>query len=318
MALVYDGLCLFEFASAAEVFGLPRPEAGAGWYRFSTASVDGRAVATQYGGRVVPDGGLRLLERAGTVVVPGWAGADVPVPAALLDALRTAHCRGARLLSICSGAFVLAATGLLDGRRVATHWRYADALRQRRPAAVVDANVLYVDDGALLTSAGSASGLDLSLHLVRRDFGTAMANLVARRLVIPPHRDGSQAQYVRQPVAPPSRDAFAPVLDRMRERLAEPHPLPALAALAHTSERTFLRRFRAATGTSPAAWLTGIRLDHAKHLLESTRVPIDQVAERSGFGTATTLRHHFRRRLAISPARYRQQFGNAAHGGPGR
>jgi AraC family transcriptional activator FtrA len=190
VALVYDGLCAFEFSCAAEVFGLSRPELGPEWYRFETCS-KARSVRAQYGMRMMAANGLERLQAAGTIVIPGWEGIDVPVPHAILDALRGAHARGARLLSICSGAFVLAATGLLDGRRATTHWRYAEALQRRYPEISVDANVLYVDEGSVLTSAGSAAGLDLCLHLV----------------VIPPHRDGGQAQFLERPVEDRARGA---------------------------------------------------------------------------------------------------------------
>jgi AraC family transcriptional activator FtrA len=307
-AIVYDGLCMFEFSSVAEVFGLERPEAGDDWYRFETVSLDGRPVTTQFGGRLVPQGGLARLRRADTIIVPGWCGIATPVPAPLVAALRAAHRRGARLMSICSGAFVLAATGLLDGRSATTHWRYADALKVRFPAIEVDPDVLYVDNGQVLTSAGSAAGLDLCLHLIRRDFGSAKANLVARRLVIPPHREGGQAQFVARPVAPNKRDALSPLLERVRKALDRPHTVDELAASVDMSPRTFLRRFKAATGTSPADWLTEVRVQHARELLERTDLPIDRVAERSGFGTAMTLRHHFRLRLRTSPVAYRKRF----------
>ena len=221
-ALVYDGLCVFEFSCAAEVFGLPRPEFGADWYRFETCAVGRRRVRSQYGLIMESDGGVDRLAQAGTIIVPGWRGADEPVPAAVIDALRLAHARGARLLSICSGAFVLAATGLLDGKRATTHWRYADALRSRYPRIQVDADVLYVDEGQLLTSAGSAAGLDLCLHLLRRDYGPARANQVARRLVIPPHREGGQAQFVESPVDQEEGGSLAPVLDALRARIDQP------------------------------------------------------------------------------------------------
>ena len=313
VALVYDGLCAFEFSCAAEVFGLPRPELGPQWYRFDTCSVKGSAVRGQYGMRMQATAGLDLLLGAGTVIIPGWQGIDVPVPPVLLDALRNAHAKGARLLSICSGAFVLAATGLLDGKHATTHWRYAERLRQRYPQIRVDPNVLYVDEGGVLTSAGSAAGLDLCLHLVRRDYGPAIANQVARRLVIAPHRDGGQAQFVERPVdarerRPGERESLPALLDKIRRRLNEPWRIADLARLAAMSERTFMRRFHAATGSSPADWITRARIDRARELLESTTLPIDHIAERCGLGTPTTLRHHFRKKVGVSPAQYRRRF----------
>jgi AraC family transcriptional activator FtrA len=313
VALVYHGLCSFEFSCAAEVFGLPRPELGSNWYRFETFSVNGREVRGQYGLRLKPTGGLERLIAAGTILVPGWEGIDVPTPPALLEALRTAHARGARLLSICSGSFVLAATGLLDGRRATTHWRYADAFRKRFPLIDVDPNVLYVDAGGMLTSAGSAAGLDLCLHLVRRDWGPAIANQVARRLVIPPHRDGGQAQFLERPVETAEqrthqREPLSGLLDKIRRRLGEPWRVADLARHAAMSERTLMRRFRALTGLSPGDWITRARVDRARELLESTALPLDHIAHECGLGTPTTLRHHFRNKVGVSPAAYRRRF----------
>jgi AraC family transcriptional activator FtrA len=312
VALVYDGLCAFEFSCAAEVFGLARPELEPDWYRFETCSRS-RSVRSQYGLRMTATHGLERLQAAGTVIIPGWEGIDVPVPAAILDALCAAHARGARLLSICSGSFVLAATGLLDGRRATTHWRYAEALQRRHPAIRVDANVLYVDDGDVLTSAGSAAGLDLCLHLVRRDYGSAIANQVARRLVIPPHRDGGQAQFLERPVE--NRDdgggrlqSLAILLDKIRRRPAAPWRIADMARLASMSERTLMRRFRAATGVSPADWLIRARVDAAREMLEGTALTLDHIAGRCGLGTPTTMRHHFRRKVGVSPAQYRRRF----------
>lgn len=312
LALVYDGLCAFEFSCAAEVFGLARPELGPDWYRFETCS-KGRSVRSQYGMRMKAANGLERLCAAGTIVIPGWEGIDVPVPHAILEALRGAHARGARLLSICSGAFVLAAAGLLDGRRATTHWRYADELQRRYPQVCVDAKVLYVDEGSILTSAGSAAGLDLCLHLVRRDYGSAIANQVARRLVIPPHRDGGQAQFLERPVEDRERKSGQPkslsvLLDKIRKRPSERWNIAELARLAAMSERTFMRRFRAATGLSPAYWVTRARVDAARELLENTGLSIDHIAERCGLGTPTTLRHHFRKKVGVSPAQYRKRF----------
>lgn len=254
------------------------------------------------------DGDLDRLAMAGTVIVPGWQGIDVPVPERTLDALRKAHAQGARLMSICSGSFVLAATGLLDGKRATTHWRYADALQRRYPRVQVDADVLYVDEGNLLTSAGSAAGLDLCLHLVRRDHGPVIANQVARRLVIAPHREGGQAQFIEAPVASTGRNSLSSLLDTLSRRLDEPLRIADLAQWAAMSERTFLRRFQAATGVTPAEWMTRMRLDRARGLLESTGLSIEQIAGQTGLGSATTMRHHFRNRMGVSPAEYRKRF----------
>jgi AraC family transcriptional regulator, transcriptional activator FtrA len=313
VALIYDGLCAFEFSCAAEIFGLSRPELGPDWYRFETCAAKSRSVRGQYGMRMQAAGGLDRLHAAGTIVIPGWEGVDVPVPPGILDALREAHTRGARLLSICSGAFVLAATGLLDGKRATTHWRYAEELRQRHPKIHVDPNVLYVDEGGVLTSAGSAAGLDLCLHLVRRDYGSKIANQVARRLVIPPHREGGQAQFLERPVddrvrGSEQRGSLSMLLDKIRKRPGERWHIAELARLAAMSKRTFMRRFRAATGVSPADWVTRARVDAARELLENTALSIDQVAERCGLGTPTTLRHHFRKKVGLSPTQYRKGF----------
>jgi AraC family transcriptional activator FtrA len=313
VALIYDGLCAFEFSCAAEVFGLSRPELGPDWYRFETCAAKSRSVRGQYGMRMQPAGGLDRLLAAGTIVITGWEGIDVPVPPKVLDALREAHAGGARLLSICSGAFVLAATGLLDGKRATTHWRYAEELRRRHPKIHVDPNVLYVDEGSVLTSAGSAAGLDLCLHLVRRDYGPAVANHVACRLVIPPHRDGGQAQFLERPVdsrerSTAGRQPLSALLDKIRRRLGEQLRIGELARIAAMSERTFMRRFRAVTGLSPADWITHARVDRARELLETTTLPLDHIAERCGLGSQTTLRHHFRKKVGVSPADYRRRF----------
>ncbi len=308
VAVTYDGLSLFAFACTTEIFGLARPEVGPGWYRFATCSPDGRSVRGEYGIRMEVDGGLELLAKAGTIVIPGWHDIEAPVPTALIRALRTAHKRGARLLSICSGAVVLAATGLLDGRRMTTHWRFAAQVQQRFPRTQVDPHVLYVDEGSLLTSAGSASGLDLCLYLVRRDYGAMVANQVACRLIIPPHREGGQAQYVERTIDRRERGTLGPLLERLQRTLHKPIRNADLARQAAMSERTLIRRFRATTGMTPADWLTGARIDRARELLETTTLSIGDIASRTGLGTPATLRHHFRKRLGLSPVAYRQQF----------
>lgn len=306
--VVYDGLCGFEFSCVTEVFALPRPELDLDWYRFETCAAKRGTLRGRFGLRIVADAGLERLREADTVIVPGWTSVDTPVPPKLTHALCEAHARGARLVSICSGAFVLAATGLLDGKRATTHWRYADALRRMYPRIEVDPDVLYIEEGRVFTSAGSAAGLDLCLHIVRLDYGPAIANQVARRLVIAPHRDGGQAQFVERPVPKRSADAFSKVLQTMHRGLADDQPIAELAAMAAMSQRTFLRRFKDATGTTPAAWLVAARLARARELLESTSLSIAQIASECGLGSEMTLRHHFRRQLHTSPSLYRSGF----------
>lgn len=309
VVLAYDGLCTFEFGVAVEVFGLPRPELGPNWYRFAVAALDAGPLHAMGGIRVEADGGLDLLDQANIIVIPGWRGAREPVPERLVSALRRTDARGARILSICSGAFVLAAAGLLNGRRATTHWRYASTLADLYPDIQLVPDVLYVDEGNILTSAGSAAGIDLCLHLVRRDFGPEAANSVARRLVVQPHREGGQAQFIEAPV-PTAREGsrLAPLLDHLRETLAEDHSLSSMASRAGMSLRTFLRRFQAMTGNTPGEWLLMERLTRSRDLLERSSLPVEEVATLTGFGSAATLRHHFRQRLGLSPASYRARF----------
>lgn len=311
VAIAYDGLCTFEFGVAVEVFGLARPEMGDDWYRFAVAAVDDGEMRATGGVRFVADGGIELIEQAGTIIVPGWRGLDADVPDALRLALRKAHENDARLLSICSGVFVLAASGVLDGRRATTHWRYTQALQDRYPAITVLPDVLYVDEGNVLTSAGSAAGIDLCLHLIRRDFGTRAANMVARRLVVAPHRDGGQAQFIEKSVPEPHEKArLGPLLDMMHADLSRAYTVADLARMAGMSARTLLRRFEAATGTTPAKWLLSQRLSKAKDLLESSALTIDAVAETCGLGSSPNLRHHFRQHFSTTPAAYRGRFGS--------
>lgn len=308
VVLAYDGLCTFEFGVAVEIFGLPRPEMGDDWYRFAVAGVDKGELRATGGIRIIADGDLQLLTTADLVVIPGWRGVDAPVPDALCDALRQAHARGCQLLSICSGVFVLAASGLLDGRNATTHWRYIETLKSRFPAIMVVDDVLYQDEGDILTSAGSAAGIDLCLHLIRRDYGTDAANRVARRLVVQPHRDGSQTQQLSRPVAQlRESQRLGQLFDFLHQQLAAPHSVDSLARRTGMSQRTFLRRFRDATGTTPARWLLNERLLRAKDYLENSRLSIDSIAEQTGFAHAASLRHHFRLHFDLSPAQYRKQ-----------
>ncbi|MGE7370839.1 transcriptional regulator FtrA [Neorhizobium sp. NPDC001467] len=310
-ALLYDGLCTFEFGIVAEIFGLHRPEMGEGWYRFASCAVDDGPLRAHGGFTIMPDEGIDLIDRADIIVVPGWKGVHEPVPETLCERLQQAHDRGARLVSICSGAFVLAATGLLDGGSATTHWRYAAALRQRRPAIAVDDSSLYRNHGRIFTSAGSAAGMDLLIEIVRQDFGPEAASSVARRLVMPAHRNGGQAQFLERPVPIRRQSEIAPLLDRMRANLAAGWTLERMAAESRMSVRTFVRRFAEATGTSPGEWLTAERLEEAKRLLVTGRLGIDEIALAAGLGTADTLRHHFRKRIGISPREYQLRFGQA-------
>ena len=252
------------------------------------------------------------LDDVDTLVFTHWRSPDEPVPGYLLSAVQKAHARGARLLSICSGVFVLAAAGLLDGRPATTHWRYADDLARLYPTIDVRPDVLYVDDGEVMTSAGTAAGIDLCLHVVRLDYGAEIANSVARRMVVAAHRDGGQAQFVERPVLTDAGDdALGKALGWALEHLDEPLSIEQLASRAHMSPRTFARRFRAAYGTTPYRWLLLQRLLLARRLLETTDRPIERIAEQAGFGTAAALRVHFRRSVTTSPLAYRRLFAHA-------
>jgi AraC family transcriptional activator FtrA len=308
VAVAYDRVALFELAIAVEVFGLPRPELKVPWYDFQVCSIDPGLLRATGALQVRARLGLGALTSADTIIVPGWRDpAEIPPPR-LLDALRRAHRRGARVVSICSGVFVLAAAGLLDGKRATTHWRYTDALRTRYPAIRIEPDVLYVEEGRVFTSAGSAAGLDLCLHLVRLDYGAEIANQVARRLVIPPHRDGGQAQFISHPVPAQAGGGLARATDWALARLDRQLGVNDLAKAAALSPRTFARRFHAELGSTPHRWLTNQRVFAAQRQLESSRLTIEQVAEAVGFGSAQTLRLHFRRVLRTSPNAYRRRF----------
>ena len=315
VAVAYDGLCLFEFGVATELFGLDRPEVNVDWYDFEVVSADPVPIRTLAGLEVTVGTDLSRIETAGTVVIPGWRDPGESPSPALVEALRSAHDRGARLLSICSGVFVLAATGLLEGRPATTHWRHTEQLRAAHPGIEVRPDVLYVDDGDILTSAGSAAGLDLGLHLIARDHGQGVANQVARRLVVPPHREGGQAQFAGAPPVPPVGDPLADTIGWAVANLHRRLTVADLASRAHMSPRTFARRFEAATGRSPFRWLTRQRVLRARELLETTDLGIDAVADRCGLGGAANLRRHFRREARTTPTDYRRSFGNRASAG---
>jgi AraC family transcriptional regulator, transcriptional activator FtrA len=312
-ALAYDGLGTFEFGIVVEVFGLARTGLGVKWYDFEVCSMERGPVRAAGGIRVQARAGLRSLRQAGTIVIPGWRMDDAPPPRELVNALRSAHAAGARLVSICSGVFLLAATGLLDGKRVTAHWRHLERFKERFPNVRVEPDVLYVDEGSILTSAGSAAGIDLCLHIVRQDYGAEIANQIARRLVMPPHREGGQAQFIEAPIRMEASGGLASVLEWAQSKLGDTLQVEDLARRASMSPRTFARRFRAETGTTPHRWLTHQRVLEAQRQLEKTDAAIDQIAGAVGLQTAATLRHHFSRALGTSPTAYRRQFSTRAN-----
>jgi AraC family transcriptional regulator, transcriptional activator FtrA len=305
--LLMPGANPFEFSVACEVFGLRRPETGVEWYEHRLAAV-ARPLVVNGGWTIDTPHGLEALDDADTIVIPAC---PIEPPASAVTAIRRAHERGARLLSFCSGAFALAAAGVLDGRPATTHWMYVEDLARRHPRVRFQPDVLYVDDGQVLTSAGTAAAIDLALHVVRTDFGPEVANQVARRMVVAPHRDGGQSQFVTSPVPQvPFRTSIRPLLEWMREHLDEPVTVDELARLAAMSPRTLARRFRGTTGTTPIRWLTHQRVIRAQELLTATDLPVDAVAARVGLGTAANLRQHFRAATGMSPAAYRRRYSS--------
>jgi transcriptional regulator GlxA family with amidase domain len=313
-ALAFDQLSIFELAVACEVFGIDRSDMNLPNYDFFVVAAEEPPLFVK-SGLFTMDTPFRLadIERAGTILIPAWPMVRERPPEHLVEAVRTAYERGARLLSVCSGAFVLAATGLLDGKRATTHWMYAAELARQYPKVTVDPKVLYVGQDNIYTSAGTAAGIDLCLHIVRQDFGAEVANMFARRMVVPPHRDGGQAQFVDLPMPATAGDHdLSGTLAWMESNLKRELSVPELARRAHMSARTFARRFRAATGTTPHQWLLGQRLLRAQQLLERTELPVELVAEESGLGSAATLRQHFQRDLATSPQAYRRTFRRTA------
>ncbi len=310
-ALVTHGVSPFELSVACEVFGLDRRELVDPWYELRVCAAVEPPIRAKTSHGLTLDTPYRLIdiEKADTIVVPMWNPQEEP-GAEIVDALRAADHRGARILSFCSGAFLLAHAGLLDGRRATTHWMYADLLVDRFPGVEVEPDVLYVVDGNVMTSAGTATAIDLCLHVVRDDHGAEVANAVARRMVVPPHRDGGQAQFIQAPVPEPHDidDPFRTTLDWALEHLDEPLTVELLARRAATSPRTFARRFVAATGTTPLQWLLRQRVLLAQRLLETTDEPIERIATQCGFGTAAGMRVHFQRLVGTSPMLYRRTF----------
>ncbi|WP_432171781.1 helix-turn-helix domain-containing protein [Streptomyces sp. 1222.5] len=309
-AVLLDGVHPFELGVVCEVFGIDRSDEGLPVYDFAVVSAEGPTLNTHVGGLSVSTPyGLERLEEADLIAVP--AGADYVVrdyPPALLDALVRAVERGTRVLSVCSGVFVLGAAGLLDGRRCSVHWRQAGELAVRNPRAVIEPDVLYVDEDPVITSAGTAAGIDACLHLVRKEQGPEVANKIARRMVVPPHRDGGQAQYIERPLPRTSCDTVGEVLVWMEEHLDQEVTVEQLAARAHMSPRTFARRFQQETGTTPYRWILRQRVLLAQELLEGSDETMDAIAWRTGFGTAAALRHQFVRAIGTTPNAYRRAF----------
>ena len=309
VSLVYNGLCTFEFGITAEVFGLPRPELDCNWYRFSAVSVEKGRLRASGGLDFSATGTLEDIERAGTIIIPGWRGNNAPVPRSMKNILRDAHGRGARLVSICSGAYVLAAAGLLDGKHATTHWRYSQDFARRHPGVRMRPDKLYVEDGNVLTSAGSSAGIDLCLHIVRSDYGAEIANSVARRLVMHAHRQGGQRQFIQQPI--PSEyeaDRLSSILDYVRSNLGQAHSIKSLAKRCGMSARTFQRRFSALTGTPVGKWVTQERLTRACTLLETSSASLIDVGIAVGISDIGGLQYHFRRVFGVSPGQYRKRF----------
>ena len=307
--LVMDGLAVFEFGVICEVFGIDRTADGVPNFDFKVCGPEaGKPLRTSVGAQLTPDHGLDDLIGADLVAIPAIStqfGGYLPEA---LDAVRAAADSGSIILTVCSGAFVAGAAGLLDGRPCTTHWMHADALAHMYRTAKVDRNVLFVDDGNLITSAGTAAGIDACLHLVRRELGSEVTNKIARRMVVPPQRDGGQRQYIDQPIPVRCSEGFAPHLDWILANLDKPHTVTTLARRASMSARTFARHFVDETGTTPMQWVTDQRVLYARRLLEESDLDIDRIADRSGFGTATLLRHHFRRIIGVTPSDYRRRF----------
>jgi len=305
--IAFNGISPFHLSVPCAVFGEDRRDAGVPQFKVLVCGAEKGALATSAGFSLAGLHGLRDLEKAGIIIVPSWRDPNELPPQPLLRALRMASHRGAILVGLCLGSYVLAAAGLLDGRRATTHWAWADDLAGRYPQIQVDRDVLYVDEGEIITSAGGAAGIDCCLHILRTLHGAEVASRVARRMVVPPHRQGGQAQYIEQPLRESAAvDRFTQALEWVRQNLDQPHSLDALAARVFMSRRTFTRRFRQATGTTVGNWLLNQRL--AQRLLETTGKQIDQIAQEAGFGSEASLRQHFNKTLKISPSRYRKEF----------
>ena len=310
VALAYDQLCTFEFGCTVELFALQRPELEVDWYQFAVCAAEKGKIRAAGGITIEAPYSLSLIDKADTIIIPGWRNPDeLPAPA-LLKKIRDAHRRGARICSICSGVFVLAAAGILSGKTVTTHWRYAEKFSRQYPDIELKTNALYVDQENILTSAGSAAGLDMLLHLVRKDHGPRIANLVAQRLVVAPHREGDQAQFMPRPMPKDEHARLAKLMTWIRTHPELPHDLNSMAKRAAMSIRSLQRHFNETTGLAPGAWLIRERVAIAKELLESPDISLSQVATMAGFGSEESMRRHFRRMVNTSPLHYRKQFSD--------
>lgn len=310
--LVLDQVGIFEFGTACEVFGLDRTGSGVPAFDFRVCGVRaGVPLRTNAPGiTLTPEHGLDGLTGADLVVLPPSTARD-GYPDEVVDAVRTAALAGATVLTVCTGTFLAGAAGLLDGRTCTTHWVHADELARVHPATTVDPDVLFVDEGSLITSAGTAAGIDACLHLVRRELGTDVANTIARRMVTAPQRDGGQRQFIERPLVDCAADGISDLLAWLGEHLDAPHTVDSLAARTSMSPRTFARRFAAETGTTPVKWLTTQRILLARRLLERTDLGLEEIARRCGFSSGALLRHHFHRQCALAPAEYRRRFGTS-------
>ncbi|MER9237545.1 helix-turn-helix domain-containing protein [Mesorhizobium sp. M0074] len=312
-AIAFDGISPFHLSVPCLVFGADRTELGLPRFDFRVCAIEDGPIRTDAGLTISVPHGLSTLDDADIVIVPSWKDLGSSPPAALIDALLGAHERGALIVGLCLGTFAVAATGLLSGRRAATHWAYADQLQELYPDILVEPEVLYIDNGDVVTSAGVAAGLDCCLHVVRARYGAEAALRLARQIVLSPHRQGGQAQFIERPIARTGNaDRFTQALEAVRKTLGEPHSLDSVAGHAGLTRRTFTRRFQKTIGTSFGDWLTDQRVQLAQRLLEATEKSMDTVAFEAGFGSATSLRQHFAARLRTSPAQYRREFSKSA------
>ena len=306
--LISDGLGTFEFGIAVEVFGLARPEFDFPWYDFQVVNTQASEVTATGGIRIIADAGLAALKDVDTIIIPSWRSIVDEDSPKVIAAIQQASSRGVRFLSICSGVFLLASAGLLNGKKATSHWRHIPKLKALYPEIAIEEDTLYVDEGDIICSAGSAAGIDACLHLVRKDFGTKVANDVARRLVAHPHRDGGQAQFIPNPIEKIERHAISESMDWALARIADKVSVKTMAEHAHMSERTFLRRFRNAVGNTPMEWLQRSRVFRAQELLENTHLPMERVAEQAGYQSNETFRVAFKKVAGVSPGAYRARF----------